>query len=82
MLLLSTARHVSGWLRNEDICVMLLFPLCTSYHPRSGEYDSMNTRSLVGLLLAAVGMTGCGHQGHTRYRVTLVSDQPWTIGEA
>jgi hypothetical protein len=41
----------------------------------------MTTRSLFGVLLAAICMTGCG-QGHTRYRVTLISDQPWTIGEA
>jgi hypothetical protein len=44
--------------------------------------NSMITRFLFGLLLAAVGVTGCGHQGQNRYRVTLVSDQPWTIGEA
>lgn len=34
------------------------------------------------LLLAAVAITGCGH--HARYlrRITLMTDQPWTIGEA
>jgi len=42
----------------------------------------MKLITLILLLLAAVGVTGCGHQDHTRYRVTLVSDQPWAIGEA
>lgn len=27
-------------------------------------------------------MTGCGHQARTTYRVRLVSDVPWPIGEA
>jgi hypothetical protein len=46
------------------------------------QCNSMTARSLIGLLLAAVGMTGCSHQGQTHYRVTLISDQPWAIGEA
>ncbi len=33
-------------------------------------------------LSVAVVISGCSHRGQTRYRVTLVSDQPWTIGEA
>jgi hypothetical protein len=39
-------------------------------------------RFLFGLLLAAVGLTGCSHQSQTRFRATLVSDRPWAIGEA
>ena len=46
------------------------------------QRNLMTTRSLFGLLLAAVGMIGCGHLGQTRYRVRLISLEPWTIGEA
>jgi hypothetical protein len=46
------------------------------------QCDSMTTRFLFGLLLVSVGMTGRGHHGQARYRVKLVSDQPWAIGEA
>ena len=42
----------------------------------------MATRALFGPLLVAVGMTGCGHRSQTRYRVSLISDQTWPIGEA
>src|SRR5580692_514187 len=61
--------------------------LCTPSNPSrifraKIQCDSMTTRFLFALLLMSVGMTGCGHHGQARYRVTLVSDQPWAIGEA
>jgi hypothetical protein len=45
----------------------------------SGMDFKMKT-TVVITLLAIFGTAGCAHQ--TRYRVTLVSDQPWVIGEA
>jgi hypothetical protein len=38
------------------------------------------TKTLAIVLLTAFSTAGC--QKQTRYRVTLITDQPWTVGEA
>ena len=38
------------------------------------------TRAFIVILVLLAA--GCGHRDQTHYRVTLISDQPWTIGEA
>jgi hypothetical protein len=38
------------------------------------------TKKLAIVLLTAFSAAGC--QKQTRYRVTLLTDQPWTVGEA
>jgi len=42
--------------------------------------NSVTKKLLAIVLLAAVSAAGC--QKQTRYRVTLITNQPWVVGEA